>query len=387
MRVLDWGRAVGYVYLDGTAAEILRGDLTDSSVAREAVRGVGRVVHLAARTSVPASIASPWEDFEQNVIGTVGLLEACRAEGVQRLVFASSNAAVGLVDPPAHELIAPRPVAPYGAAKLAAEGYLHAYFRSYGLVTTALRFSNAYGPYSLHKTSVVAAMIRSCLAGRPLTIYGDGSQTRDFVHIDDLVRLILLVLDAPADQVGGEVFQAGTGRETTVLQLARAVIAAAVANGAPEVGVINAPARHGDVARNYGDVSKAERVVGYRPAVDLGEGLEFDGQMVRRGAGGSASRTHRIGDRRLGLGLRGGVRPPYAIAHQHDRRRPARRGTPWWDGACRVRDVALCAGPCGRGGIGESVRHGRCLAEPGQRVGESRREHSRVGRAVRRHEG
>lgn len=274
VRVLDWGRAVGYAYLAGTSAEIVEGDVTDAATARDAVRGSDRVVHLAARTSVPASIAEPWADFEQNVAGTVTLLEACRAEGVARVLYASSNAAVGLVDPPAHELIAPRPVAPYGAAKLAAEGYLHAYFRSYGMVTTALRFANAYGPYSLHKISVVAAMIKSVLAGRPVTIYGDGSQTRDFVHVDDLVRLMLLVLDAPADAVGGELFQAGTGTETTVLELARAVIAAAVANGAPAVGVSHAPARHGDVARNFGDVSKADRVVAYRPAVGLPEGLQ-----------------------------------------------------------------------------------------------------------------
>ncbi len=274
VRVLDWGAAAGHVYLDGTGVELLRGDVTDRATAQRAVRDIERVVHLAARTSVPASIRSPWADFEQNVVGTLGLLEACREAGVPRFVFASSNAAVGLVDPPAHELIAPRPVAPYGAAKLAVEGYLHAYFRSYGMVTTALRFSNAYGPYSLHKSSVVAAMIRACLAGRPVTIFGDGSQTRDFVHVDDLVRLILQVLDAPAETVAGEVFQAGTGEETTVLALAEAIIAAAVANGEEPVGVSRKAARHGDVARNFSDISKAERVVGYRPAVGLEAGLE-----------------------------------------------------------------------------------------------------------------
>ncbi len=274
VRVLDWGEAVGFAYLDGTNVEILRGDVTDPATVRRAVQGVDRIIHLAARTSVPASIASPWADFQQNVVGTVGLLEACREAGVPRFVFASSNAAVGLVDPPAHELITPRPVAPYGAAKLAVEGYLSAYFRSYGMATTALRFSNAYGPYSLHKASVVAAMIKACLAGRPVTIYGDGTQTRDFVHVDDLVRLVLLVLDAPAEKVAGQVFQAGSGRETTVLELARSVIAAVVANGGQPVGVSFAAARHGDVARNYSNVSKAERVVGYRPAVGLEEGLD-----------------------------------------------------------------------------------------------------------------
>lgn len=273
VRILDWGRACGFGYLAGTDVELVEGDYIVREVVREAVQGIERVVHLAARTSVPASIASPWEDFEQNVIGTVGLLESCREAGVGRFVFASSNAAVGLVEPPAHEGIAPRPVAPYGAAKLAVEGYLHAYYRSYGLVTTALRFANAYGPYSLHKISVVATMIKAYLAGRPVTIFGDGSQTRDFVHVDDLVALLLLVLEAPADAIAGEVFQAGTGRETTVLELAEQVLAAGVAAGGDAGRIHHEPERHGDVARNYGDVAKAERVVGYRPSVGLGLGL------------------------------------------------------------------------------------------------------------------
>jgi len=273
VRVLDWGRAAGFAYLAGIDVELVEGDYTDGAAVGASLRGIRRVVHLGARTSVPASIASPWEDFEQNVVGSVGLLEACRDAGVERFVFASSNAAVGLVEPPAHEDIAPRPVAPYGAAKLAVEGYLHAYYRSYGLVTTALRFSNAYGPYSLHKISVVAAMIKAYLAGEPITIFGDGSQTRDFVHVQDLVRLVLLVLDAPADEVAGEIFQAGTGIETTVVELAQQVIAAGVRDGGPEGRLRHDAARHGDVARNVSDVSKADRVVGYRPAVGLREGL------------------------------------------------------------------------------------------------------------------
>jgi UDP-glucose 4-epimerase len=272
-RILDWGQAAGYAYLAGTGAEIVEDDFTDPTTLRGALEGIERVVHLAARTSVPASIASPWEDFQQNVVGTVGLLEACRAVGVQRFVFASSNAAVGLVEPPAREDTAPRPVAPYGAAKLAAEGYLHAYYRSYGLVTTALRFANAYGPYSLHKISVVAAMTKAYLRGEPITIYGDGSQTRDFVHVDDLVRLVLLVLDAPTERVAGEIFQAGTGVETPVLELATTLIAAGQAAGGPQGTIRHEPPRNGDVPRNVSDVAKAERVVRYRPTVRLEEGL------------------------------------------------------------------------------------------------------------------
>lgn len=272
-RVLDWGRAAGYVYLEGTEAELVHGDFTEPATARSALDGIERVVHLAARTSVPASITSPWEDFEQNVLGTVALLETSRRAGVARFVFASSNAAVGLVEPPAHEELAARPVAPYGAAKLAVEGYLHAYYRSYGMCTTALRFSNAYGPYSLHKASVVAAMAKAALAGQPVVVYGDGSQTRDFVHVDDLVRIVLGVLDAPADTVSGELFQAGTGTETTILELAEHVVAAVAASGSLAVPIDHQPGRHGDVLRNFSNVTKAERVLGYRPTVVLEGGL------------------------------------------------------------------------------------------------------------------
>jgi len=160
-------------------------------------------------------------------------------------------------------------VAPYGAAKLAVEGYLHAYYQSYGIVTTALRFSNAYGPFALHKQSVVAAFIKAYLGDRPLIVYGDGSQTRDFVHVDDLVRLMLLALDAPEENVAGQVFQAGTGRETTVAELAALILEVGGRPGRIE----HRPARHGDVARNFSDVGKAERMLAYRPTVELRDGL------------------------------------------------------------------------------------------------------------------
>ena len=269
VRVLDSGRTAGFAYLRGTTAEVIEADVADATILSRALEGVDSVVHLAAQTGVPASIAAPLVDLRENVLGTVTLLDAAREAGVERFVFASSNAAVGLMEPPAREDATPRPVAPYGAAKLAVEGYLHAYHRSYGMVTTGLRFSNAYGPYGLHKISVVAAFLKAYLAGRPLTIYGDGAQTRDFVHVDDLVALVLLVLDAGADTVGGEVFQAGTGRETAVVELARTVLSV----GDREGTLAHVPERHGDVARNFSDIGKAARILGYRPAVELRDGI------------------------------------------------------------------------------------------------------------------
>ena len=269
VRVLDWGRVAGRVYLRGTAAEVIEADLADADAAARALEEVSAVVHLAARTSVPASIEDPIADMQQNVEATVRFLDRCRVAGVTRFVFSSSNAAIGLMEPPAREDTPPRPVAPYGASKLAVEGYLHAYHQSYGMATASLRFSNAYGPHSLHKISVVSAFLKRYLGGQPLQVYGDGGQTRDFVHVDDLVALVLAALDAPADSVAGQVFQAGTGRETTVRELAETILAVGGEPGRIEY----LPARHGDVARNASDIGRARSVLGYAPQVALRDGI------------------------------------------------------------------------------------------------------------------
>ena len=234
-----------------------------------AVAGVDAVVHLAARAGIPDSVADPIGTFEANVTQTVGLIDAARLAGVGRFVFASSNAAAGDHPPPADETDLPHPLSPYGASKLAGEAYCQAYAATYGLAACSLRFSNAYGPYSLHKKSVVAAWLRAALAGEPITINGDGEQTRDFVYTADLAAAVVGVLDAPPDVVAGEIFQAGTGRETTVNALAEAI---GVATGRP-LEIRRGPDREGDIRRNVSRVDKAASRLGYRAAVGLEEGL------------------------------------------------------------------------------------------------------------------
>ena len=133
---------------------------------------------------------------------------------MKRFVFASSGAPVGEVKLPIHEELAPHPVSPYGASKLAGEGYCSAYYRTYGLETVALRFGNVYGPGSTHKGSVVAKFIRQALAGETLEIYGDGTQTRDFIYVDDLIKAIWQASRVP--NIGGEESQIATNRETTL---------------------------------------------------------------------------------------------------------------------------------------------------------------------------
>ncbi|HET7677763.1 MAG TPA: NAD-dependent epimerase/dehydratase family protein [Candidatus Limnocylindrales bacterium] len=269
LRVLDDLSIGRRDYLAGVSHELVEATLSDAAAVAAAVEGADAVVHLAARAGIPDSVTDPLGTFAVNVAQTLGLLDAARRAGVRRFVFASSNAAVGDHEPPSDELQLAHPVSPYGASKLAGEAYCQAYAATYGLAACALRFSNAYGPYSLHKKSVVAAWLRAALAGAPVTIHGDGGQTRDFVFAGDLARAVLAALDAPEERVAGEVFQAGTGRETTVNELATAIGRAV---GRP-LAIHHGPAREGDVRRNVSRVDKAAERLGYRAQVGLDEGL------------------------------------------------------------------------------------------------------------------
>jgi UDP-glucose 4-epimerase len=269
VRILDDLSVGTPAYLRGVDHEFVRGTLADPDTVRAAVSGVDAVVHLAARAGIDDSVRDPLGTFDANVAWSVRLLEEARLAGVRRFVFASSNAAAGDHEPPSDETDLPHPISPYGASKLAIEAYGQAYAATYGLVTCSLRFSNAYGPRSLHKRSVVAGWLRAAIAGEPLTIHGDGEQTRDFVFADDLVSAVTAALDAPADAVAGELFQAGTGVESTINGLAEAIGRAT----GRDVRIDRGPARAGDVRRNVARVDKAAERLGYRAAIGLDEGL------------------------------------------------------------------------------------------------------------------
>jgi UDP-glucose 4-epimerase len=251
--------------------ELVVRDILDAEAVRASTRACQVVVHLAASTGVAASVRDPRRDCLVNVVGTLNCLEAARHEGAGRFVFASSGAPVGAVEPPVHEGKAPRPMSPYGASKLAGEGYCSAYARSFGLDTVALRFGNVYGPHSDRKSSVVAAFIKRALADEPLEIYGDGGQTRDFIHVDDLVRAIGKAASVPG--IGGEIFHIATAQETTVAELAEALIRVLARHGFSGVQLRNAPPRTGDVRRSFADTSKAAERLGWRAEVSLEEGL------------------------------------------------------------------------------------------------------------------
>jgi UDP-glucose 4-epimerase len=256
-------------FLDGLDIRLVEGDVRDARAVDAAVRGHHAVVHLAAQTGVPGSLADPRHDCEVNVLGTLNVLEAVRRHGGARgprLVFASSNAPLGRQIPPAREDKAPLPVSPYGASKLAAEAYCLAYHGSWGVPTVALRFANVYGPYSDHKQSVVARFLAMARDGAALRVDGDGEQTRDFIFVGDLCRAIVLALES---DVAGEVLQVATGVETSIRQLAD-MVAAVVGRPMPTV---NGQPRAGDVRKNYSDIGKVQRLLGWAPEVDLLDGL------------------------------------------------------------------------------------------------------------------
>ncbi len=252
--------------------ELVQGDIRDSETCETCCKDMDVIIHLAANTGVPVSVEKPRHDMECNVNGTFNMLEGARANNVKRFVFASSGAPAGEVEPPIHEELPPHPVSPYGASKLAGEGYCSAYFKSFGIETVALRFSNVYGPGSTHKSSVVAKFIKQALNKEPLVIYGDGTQTRDFIYIDDLIHA--LVLAATGKDIGGETFQIATSRETTLDEITERMLNVFEKNGIERPKVEKTEPRLGDVKRNFSDTSKAKKVLGWECEWQLDKGLQ-----------------------------------------------------------------------------------------------------------------
>lgn len=292
--VLDTLTAGRREYLDGLSVELIHGDILDRTTVERAVSGKDGVVHLAAQTGVPGSLSDPRKDCEINVLGTLNILEACRAEKGRaaaqadgaagcgpRVIFASSNAPLGRQPPPATEDKAPLPISPYGASKLAGEAYCLAYHGSWGLGTVVLRFGNVYGPFSEHKGSVVTKFFKDISAEGRAIVDGDGHQTRDFIYVGDLCRAILLALESG---VCGEVFQVATGTETTIGQLSEMV----KLTSRSDVAIAYGPPRQADIRKNYSSIKKIRRVLAWEPKVGLRRGLQMTMKWFHEWSGAHA---------------------------------------------------------------------------------------------------
>lgn len=263
---------------DRSKVQLVIGDIRDYDSCLKCCEGIDVVFHLAANTGVIPSVENPRKDMEANVVGTFNLLEASRLHKVNKFIFSSSGAPIGEATPPIHENLPAKPVSPYGAGKLAGEGYCSAYYRTFGLKTVSLRFGNVYGPGSKHKNSVVAKFFRNALNNEPLIIYGDGKQTRDFIYIDDLINAILLsVAPKPtrdnAAEPWGEIFQIATCEETTVSEIAQLIKRIVESNTEEKVNISYGEQYPGDVRRNFSNIDKAMNIIGFKPAYTLEEGL------------------------------------------------------------------------------------------------------------------
>jgi UDP-glucose 4-epimerase len=269
VRVLDNLRTGHRRNLAGLNVEFIEGSITDRETVRRAVEGVDYVFHLAALVSVPESVERPRECVELNVTGLLHVLEASAAAGVRKLCLSSSAAIYGNNPTvPKREEMLPEPRSPYAVTKLDGEYYCQQFTEAGRLETAALRFFNVFGPRQDPAGAYAAAVpifIQRALAGEPLTIYGDGGQTRDFIYVKDIVAANVFAATTPG--VTG-VFNAGYGGQITVLELAQRIIA--LAGSRSEVR--HAPERVGDVRHSRANVDKLASA-GFRPSGSLDAGL------------------------------------------------------------------------------------------------------------------
>jgi UDP-glucose 4-epimerase len=254
-------------HIKGLEIELVEGDVRDLERLTGALAGCDAIFHLAAGAGVIDSIENPLENFDLNARGTLVALWAAKQAGVPRLVFSSSNAPLGANAYPASEDKPMAPLSPYGAGKATGEAYCSAFFGAYGMDAVAVRFSNAFGPRSSRKGNVIPLFIRKILAGEPLTVFGDGTQTRDFVFVTDLANGLVRAAETPG--AGGEVFQLASGVETSLNDLI--ALLGEVTGREPQIEYL--PPRPGEIDRNYSLIAKAEERLGYAPEVTLAEGV------------------------------------------------------------------------------------------------------------------
>src|SRR5579864_1847132 len=256
-------------------------DILDLAAMKDACAGVDYVLHEAAIPSVPKSVLDPLGSNKANVDGTVNLLVAARDARVKRVVYAASSSAYGDTPTlPKHEGMTPNPISPYAVAKLASEYYMTSFYRCYGLETVSLRYFNIFGPRqdpSSPYSGVLAKFTTQMLHGEQPTIFGDGSQSRDFTYIDNAVEANLSAAHAPAVKVVGRVFNVATGARVDLNQTFELLKKMTGYSG----NVKYATEREGDIKHSLADISLATRTLGYEPKVNFEEGLQHTVEWYR----------------------------------------------------------------------------------------------------------
>ncbi|GMR10845.1 MAG: SDR family oxidoreductase [Anaerolineae bacterium] len=260
-------------------AELTIGDIRNSDLVIELAEGVDWIFHQAALVSVPGSIEDPIGCYEINVAGTLSVLEAARHVGVKRVVLASSAAVYGESGVPVSEDAPKQPLSPYAASKWAMEQAALMYKEVYGLPTVCLRYFNVYGPRQRPDSmyaAVIPAFVNAMILGEPTTIYGDGEQRRDFVHVDDVVRANLLA--AEGDETIGKVLNISGGGAVTINELA-GILQEIIADAPAPV---HGPSREGDIYFSEAIIYRAWEALEYRPEVALVEGLRSTVEWFRQ---------------------------------------------------------------------------------------------------------
>ncbi|MBI5946276.1 MAG: NAD-dependent epimerase/dehydratase family protein [Chloroflexi bacterium] len=271
VRILDNFSSGKRENLKGLDVDLIEGDLRNASHVTEAVRGVNVIFHEAAFVSVPESMEKPQECFDVNITGTSALFEAARKAGVQRVVIASSAAVYGDSEAyPLSEETPLRQLSPYAVSKRVDEMYAELFTNQFGLEVAALRYFNVYGPRQRPDSMYAAAVpifIRRMLDGKPITIFGDGGQTRDLINVRDVVQANLLASEHPA--APGQIFNVCTGVETRLLDLLD--ILYEIFPNAPKH--VHAEPRAGDIYRSIGTPKKIMDILGFKPKITLADGL------------------------------------------------------------------------------------------------------------------
>ena len=252
--------------------DFIRGDIRSEKDIQKVIKGVSYVFHMGAISNVPQSVDQPLVTHEVNVTGTFRLLQASRDAGVKRFVFTSSSAVYGETEKfPSCEEDLPQPESPYAASKIMGEYYCRNFSELYGLETVALRYFNVFGPRQNPKSRyacVIPIFLKCLLDGVPPEVHWDGKQSRDFVYVDDVVAANLLAMNKPG--VSGEAFNIGSHSEIRVIDC---LVGIQKILGLKKVKVVHTPKREGDVRRTLADLTKARRLLGYRPNVPFKEGL------------------------------------------------------------------------------------------------------------------
>jgi UDP-N-acetylglucosamine/UDP-N-acetyl-alpha-D-glucosaminouronate 4-epimerase len=276
VRVLDNLSTGRWEHLDGIPdqekIERVQGDIRDAEAVATACRGIEIILHQGALGSVPRSVATPVESDAVNTGGTLTVLDVARRSGVRRVVFAASSSAYGETPVlPKREDMTPMPLSPYAVSKLACEHYIKVFADLYGLETVSLRYFNVFGPNQTPDGAYAAAVPRfvdAALSGKPIPIYGDGAQTRDFCYIDNTVRANLLAATT-SNKLAGQVVNIAGGRRIEI----NALVAELGKQFGKELAVEHLPPRPGDVRHSLADVSRAKELIGYEPRVKWEDGL------------------------------------------------------------------------------------------------------------------